>query len=93
MARDDCAHVATLSCEGSYTSFSCGAQSIRFRTPSSLRRYLSVKEWDKGYIVVEAEYDGRSVPVEDYIDLVPILENLYLDANEFLAPIDEVRVA
>lgn len=93
MAYNNCARVATLSCEGPYTSFSCGARSIRFRTPSSLRRYLSVKEWDKGYIVVEAEYDGRSVPVEDYIDLAPILENLYLDADEFLAPIDEVRVA
>ena len=62
------------------------------RTAFDLRRYLSVKTWDRGYIVVEAEYDGQSGPVEEYIDLVPILEDLYLDAYSVLAPIEEVLV-
>ena len=29
---------------------------------------------------------------EEYIDLVPILENLYFDADKFLAPIEKVRI-
>ena len=29
---------------------------------------------------------------EDYIDLLPILENLYIDADEFLNPIKEVEI-
>lgn len=30
---------------------------------------------------------------EEYIDLVPILENLYFDSEAFLAPIKKVRLA
>jgi len=30
---------------------------------------------------------------EEYIDLIPILENLYFDADEFLKPIKEVGIA
>ena len=30
--------------------------------------------------------------VEDYIDLIPILENLYIDADSFLEPIKEVEI-
>ena len=29
---------------------------------------------------------------EDYIDLLPILDNLYIEPEEFLAPIKEVEV-
>ena len=29
---------------------------------------------------------------EDYIDLVPILENLYMDPDEFLKPIKGVEI-
>lgn len=83
---------AFLGCDGSYTSLSCGPSVIRFRTPRNLRRYLRVKEWDRGYIVVDADYDGMPSPVEEYIDLVPILDALYIDPDEFLAPIEEVVV-
>ena len=31
--------------------------------------------------------------VEEYIDLVPILENLYMDPDDFLSPIQKVRIA
>lgn len=89
----DGAHTARLSCDGPYTCFSFGSHCIRFRTSRNLRRYLNVKTWDRGYIVVEAEYDGQNGPVEEYIDLVPILENLYLDAEAVFAPIEEVLVA
>lgn len=29
---------------------------------------------------------------EEYIDLLPILENLYIDPEKFLAPITEVKI-
>lgn len=30
--------------------------------------------------------------VEEYIDLVPVLERLYYDVEEFLKPIKEVKI-
>ena len=84
---------AVLSCDGLYTTFSFDGHDIRFRTPQNLVRYVDVREWDKGYLVVTAEYDGCPKPVEEYIDLVPILRNLYFDVDEFLAPIEGVAVA
>ena len=83
---------AVLSSNGSYTSFSCGKHVIRFRTPSSLERYTSVKEWDNGYLVVMAKYKNSSCEEEEYIDLVPILKNLYFEVDRFLAPIKEVCI-
>lgn len=84
---------AVLSCDGPYTSFSFGGHDIRFRTPKNLVRYVDVREWDKGYLVVNAEYEGCPELVEEYIDLVPILSNLCFDVNEFLAPIEGVTIA
>ena len=43
------------------------------------------------YIACTAEYDG-SPDEEEYIDLVPILRNLYIDPEEFLSPIERVVV-
>lgn len=85
-------HVATLGSEGAYTSFAVGSQVIRFRTPKRLQCYTAVREWDNGYLVVDARYEGDSAPVEEYIDLNPILENLYIDADAFLASVEEVRI-
>ena len=86
-------YVATLSCRDGATSFSFDGRCIRLRTPKKLKRYLDVRTWDKGYLVVGAEYDGVATPVEEYIDLEPILDNLYVDKEKFLAPIREVRIA
>jgi hypothetical protein len=84
---------ATLSNDKNYTVFRYGKYVIRFRAPYSLERYTEVKEWDNGYLVAMAKYKHNAEPEEEYIDLVPILENLYFDANAFLAPIKEVSVA
>ena len=73
------------------TSFEFGNYNIRFRTPSRLKRYTDVKEWDNGYIVVMADYDGIGIR-EDYIDLVPILKNLYINPSVFLKPIQTVKI-
>lgn len=50
-----------------------------------------IVEWDAGYLVVMAKYNGLE-EVEEYIDLIPILDDLYYDADEFLKPIKEVRI-
>lgn len=82
---------AILSSKGEMTSFSFGPHTIRFRTSRHLLGYTKVKVWDHGYIVVDANYDTLGV-VEEYIDLIPILENLYFDADQFLSPIQEVCI-
>ena len=82
---------AYLSSESNMTSFRFGSQNIRFRTSAKLERYISVKEWDKGYIVVIAKYRDLG-EIEDYIDLVPILRNLYINPKEFLKPIKSVQI-
>lgn len=81
---------AILSSDGMFTSFKYNGYNIRFRTSSRLERYTKIVEWDHGYIVVMAKYENHEE--EEYIDLVPILENLYFDADEFLKPIQNVRI-
>lgn len=85
-------HEAILSNEKNFTIFQYGGLTIRFRAPYSLDRYTKVKEWDHGYLVVMAKYHHNSADEEEYIDLVPILDDLYLDAEEFLKPIQKVRI-
>ena len=82
---------AILTNDKEFTSFMFDGHNIRFRTSSRLERYTKVIEWDHGYIVVMAKYEGCEEE-EEYIDLVPILENLYIDADKFLAPIEKVRI-
>lgn len=69
-----------------FTSFRFDGHNIRFRTSPRLERYTKVIEWDKGDIVVMAKYEGCEEE-EEYIDLIPILENLYFDVEDFLKPI------
>lgn len=82
---------ATLSNEKNYTVFQFNGHIIRFTAPYSLEYYTEVKEWDKGYLVVIAKYKNMD-EIEEYIDLVPILQNLYYDVDEFLVPIEEIRI-
>lgn len=82
---------AVLSNQGNMTSFRYGDYNIRFRAPAILKEYTEVKEWDKGYLVVMAKYDGIGV-IEEYIDLVPILKNLYIDTDSFLKNIETVKI-
>ena len=46
---------------------------------------------NKGYLVVIAKYKNMD-EIEEYIDLVPILQNLYYDVDEFLTPVKEVQI-
>lgn len=86
-------HEAVLSSAGGFTSFSFGGYHIRFRAPYSLERYTDVVKWDNGYLVVMAKYNHNADPEEEYIDLKPILDNLYIDSASFLKPIKSVRIA
>lgn len=83
---------ATLSSKDCFTIFRFGKHTIRFRTSPRLEKYTSVKEWDKGYLVVTAKYRNIPHDEEEYIDLVPILKNLYFDAEQALAPIEKVSI-
>lgn len=83
---------AYLSNDKDMIKFQYGNKIIRFRGPYSLEYFTSIKEWDDGYLVVMAKYKHNQKPEEEYIDLVPILENLYIDVPHFLKPIKEVRL-
>lgn len=83
---------AYLSNDKDYTIFRYADYMIRFQAPHSLEKYIQVKEWDNGYLVVMAKYSTRPIEEEEYIDLIPILENLYMNAEVFLKPIRQVEV-
>lgn len=83
---------AYLSNDKDYTIFRYLDYVIRFRAPYSLEKYIEVKEWDKGYLVVLAKYAHNDRPEEEYIDLIPILEKLYIDADKFVDKIKKVSV-
>jgi hypothetical protein len=84
---------ATLGCAKGFTTFCFGGYNNRFRAPYSLERYVDVVKWDNGYLVVMAKYSHNAEPEEEYIDLKPILNDLYIDSATFLKPIRNVRIA
>ena len=91
MSKDP--HLAFLSNEGSYTVFSCGETRLKFIAPYSLEHYDGVKLWKHGYLVVMAKYRHLPDSIEEYIDLAPILDELLMDRDAFLDPIERVEVA
>ena len=73
--------------------FIFGDRRISFYTGKNLDRYTKIVEWDHGYLVVMCRTISQpELEMEDYIDLLPILENLYIDADQFLDPIEEVVI-
>jgi hypothetical protein len=84
---------AILSSADGFTSFTFGNYHIRFRAPYSLERYTKVVKWDDGYLVVMAKYQHNDDAEEEYIDLKPVLDNLYIDSASFLKPIQNVRIS
>lgn len=85
-------NIAFLSNEDEYTIFEFREHVIRFRTSKKLEYYAKVKEWNHGYIVVMVKYEENMELEEEYIDLIPILENLYFDVEKFLEQIEEVTL-
>lgn len=83
---------AYLSNEDCYTIFTFGDNRIKFIAPYSLEYYKKVLKWDNGYIEVLTKYSHNEELEEEYIDLIPILKNLYMDPNDFLKSIKNVEV-
>ena len=83
---------AYLSNDKDMIKFQYGDKIIRFRGAYSLERFTAVKEWDNGYLVVMAKYKHNQESEEEYIDLIPILEDLYILPEEFLKSIKEVKI-
>jgi hypothetical protein len=65
---------------------------VKSIAPYSLERYEKVVEWDHGYLVVTTKYCHNKELEEEYIDLVPVLQSLYMDEESFLEPIKNVEV-
>lgn len=84
--------VAILSSFDKYTTFSFCGKKLTFRTCNGLERYTKVLLWDNGYIEVMAKYKQEKDEIEEYIDLAPVLDGLYMDKEKFLSPIKEVRI-
>ena len=83
---------AVLSSFDKYTTFTFNGKTLTFRTCNGLERYVKILTWDNGYIEVLAKYRQRNKEIEEYIDLDPVLEGLYMDKHEFLNPIKNVRI-
>ncbi len=83
---------AFLSNEENYTIFTFNNVRLKFIAPYSLQKYEKVLTWDNGYIEVMTKYSHRDELEEEYIDLVPVLENLCMDPDKFLQPIKKLEV-
>ena len=82
---------AFLSNKNEYSTFSFNGTTITFLTSKNLERYTKIKKWDNGYLVVMAKNKSKTEH-EDYIDLEPILKNLYMDSTKFLSKIKGVEI-
>ena len=82
---------ARIKVDGKYSLFSYRDKCIKFRTSRKLKKYLRVKEWDNGYLVVDVDYETLG-ETEEYVDIKSILDDLYIDANAFLKPIKGVVI-
>lgn len=82
---------ATLTTAGRYSMFSYKGKTITFMHGKDLLRYLRVKEWSEGYLVVDCLGTVKG-QYEDYIDMPFILENLYMDPRAYLSGIQGVTI-
>ena len=82
---------AVLTNSGRYSMFSFTGKTITFMHGNELQRYLRVKEWNDGYLVVDCLGTAKG-QYEDYIDMPYILENLYMDPRDFLSRMQGVLI-
>ena len=85
-------NTAILSSFDRYSTFSFGGKTLTFRTCDGLEKYTKVLLWDNGYLEVMAKYRQREQEIEEFIDLEPVLDGLYMDKAAFLEPIKEVEI-
>ena len=82
---------AVLTNVGRYSMFSFKGKTITFMHGKDLRKYLRVKEWNDGYLVVDCLGTVKG-QYEDYIDMPYILENLYMDPRSYLCGMQGVTI-
>ena len=80
-----------LSTHGRYTQFAYNDIVIKFMHGKDHIKYLAVKEWDNGYLVVECLGKTKG-EYEEYIDLSYIFENLYMAPEEYLRDVKGVVI-
>ena len=83
--------MAKIRVDGKYSLFSFRDMCIKFRTSTKLKKYLRVKKWESGYLVVDVDYETLG-ETEEYVDIKSILDDLYIDAASFLNPIKGVLI-
>lgn len=83
--------VATLSSAGRYSRFSYQGRTITFMHGKDLQKYLRVKDWKDGLLVVDCLGSVKG-EYEDYIDMPDILDKLYMNADVFLSGMQGVKV-
>ena len=83
---------AILSSFDRYSTFSFGGKTLTFRTCDGLEKYTKVLLWENGYLEVMAKYRQREQEIEEFIDLEPVLDGLYMDKSAFLEPIKAVEI-
>lgn len=82
---------AVLRVDGRYSKFIFKDTTITFIHSKDLIRYLDVKEWDNGCLVVDC-LGAVKGEYEDYIDMTYILELLYMDSHFFLSQRKGVKI-
>ena len=82
---------AILTNSGGYTKFIFKGKTITFMHGKDLLRYLQVKEWEDGYLVVDCLGKVKGT-YEDYIDMPYILEKLYMDPKAYLSGMKGVTI-
>ncbi len=82
---------AVLTNTDGYTKFIFKGRTITFIHGKDLIKYLRVKEWKDGYLVVDClgKVKGQ---YEDYIDMPYILEKLYMDSKTYLSGMQGVII-
>lgn len=80
-----------LTSQGRYSKFTYDNMVITFMHGKDLIKYLAVKEWDNGYLVVDCLGKVKG-EYEDYIDLSYIMENLYMDPQQSLQGVEGVVI-
>lgn len=83
--------LAILTNSGRYTKFIFKGKTITFMHGKDLLKYLQVKEWKDGFLVVDCLGKAKG-KYEDYIDMPYILENLYMDPVTYLSGMQGVTI-
>ena len=85
-------NIATLSNDKDIILFKYKNICISFKGPYSLEFFSKVLKYEDGYIEVMTKYKHNTDLEEEYIDLKPIVNELYMD-DKFLKDIKGVVVS